>query len=128
VTSFAHQWKAFGEWSVYELPAQPPTDAPYGDVLWLGCDTDRFYGWGRYALTELAAPFRRELPRSYFPPPRAPVDPKDQKAIDEQTALVSAVALDPHCVKLRPTALDAEFTHVLDRNTMQLWLRKRDKK
>lgn len=123
VTQFARKWKTFGGWTVYELPAQRPPDQPYGDILWLGCDSQ--YKKGRYAMTDMVTPFTPDLPKSAYSRPRAPVSGDDQAAIDDEATKVGAVGFDPNCQKLRPAQLNEQFTQVTVRQTLQVWVRRR---
>jgi hypothetical protein len=124
VNQYARKWRTFGGWTVFELPAERPPDVAYGDILWLGCDNTTMYAWGRYAMADMTTPFRSDAPRSSFPPPRVPVAADDPMAIDLQAAQVAAVGFDPACVKAKPARLDRDFTHVTDRHTLQIWIRR----
>jgi hypothetical protein len=123
VTSFARKPRKFGGWSLFELPAEPPPDDAYGDILWLGCGNK--FPPGRYARADMMLPFYGPALRP-FPPPRAPVSRTDQVRIDQETVSSTAVAVDPGCQSLRPSSLATEFSHVADRSKLEVWIRRRE--
>jgi hypothetical protein len=123
VTHFARPWRTFGAWTVFQLPSERPPAEPYGEILWLGCTN--FYAKGRYAMADMMLPFTSEVPPSAFPRPLARISEANQNKIDEAADRVGAVAFDPTCSQRQPQQLTVDFTHVTDRRSMQLWIRRR---
>jgi hypothetical protein len=123
VTHFARKWRTFGGWTVFEMPATRPSDAPYGDILWLGCPNR--YAKGRYSMIDMATPFAAADLGVSFPRPRAPVSGQDQSEIDQEAERVDAVGFDPVCQSIAPSQLASAFVHVTDRGRLQVWIRRR---
>jgi hypothetical protein len=82
--------KVAGHW-VARMPDQPPTDAPYGKVAFVGCNN--MYGSGLYDLSQMTtSPFGPE--RKRFPEPVVAAEAADVASILPQA---DYAVVDPKC-------------------------------
>lgn len=98
----------------------PDLDLRNAKVLFLTCPSG--YARGLYSLASVNFPDVMVNKAALYPKPERAL--KRDGGADDLLAQSRYVAFDPSCNRKAPAALEAEFTDVATRSSIQLWIRK----
>lgn len=123
VTKHVGRVDTFGGLGLAPLSTTPVAERPYDPVLFWGCPGG--YQPGLYPFAAMSVPLQGGPPRSAFPAPLRADAPSANEDPNDAVDRAGFIAFDPGCHGPLPPSATRDFTRVVSRKNLQLWVRVR---